>query len=153
MKCLVLILLFIPLLIPSAGAQDEFTGRRIVIGAFSSIGVNQPVRLTRKYVTEDVGPFHGESSWNAGMMVSGMISQKMRLELGGGYAEHYGGFELTPQILPVSKVYYETITTTFINMNLYRYFVKNFYLNMGIICDFERPRESHWIDAQNGIGI
>lgn len=134
-------------------SQNHESDRQIIIGVFSEIGKNQPVRLTRKYVTEDVGPFHGKESWALGLKLSGKISQKLRLEIGAGYSQHDGGFELSPPINPVSKIYPETIRTYFIPINIYWYFVKDLYLDFGTMADFESPGESYWIDSQNGIGF
>jgi len=134
-------------------AQSDTARIRFGVELFSTIGKNQPVRLTRKYVTDDVGPFHGELSRNAGIKLSGMIAPDFRLGIVAGLSEHRGGFELSPAILPVSKIYKETIRTTFFEVNLRRYFVKYLFVDLGILCDFEFPRETHWIDAQNGLGI
>lgn len=77
----------------------------------------------------------------------------MRLETGAGFSEHNCGFELSPPIYPESKIYPEKIKTFFIPVSIYCYFNKNFYLNIGIMADFEASRKDHWIDSQEGIGF
>jgi hypothetical protein len=143
-------LIFIDTLVYS---QNQDFKRLITISVYSKIGMNQPIRLTRKYVTEDVGPFHGKESWSAGLKCSGMLSRKLRLEIAAGYALHSAGFELSPPIYPESKIYPETIRTYNIPITLLRYFRKYFFMSFGTIMDFEVPRKSYWIDSQNGFGF
>ena len=134
-------------------AQDQDFDKKTTIGVYSNIGMNQPIRLTRKYVTEDVGPFHGKASWSTGLKLSWMLTQKFRIEIGTGYSVHKVGFELSPPIYPVSKIYPETIRTFNIPVKVYRYLIKDFYFSLGTIADFEIPRKSYWIDSQNGMGF
>lgn len=152
MKRTVLFILFLLQYI-TIYAQDQDFDKKITIGVYSNIGINQPIRLTRKYVTEDVGPFHGKSSWATGLKLSRMLTQKLRIEIVTGYTVHKVGFELSPPIYPVSKIYPETIRTFNIPINVHRYFINDFYLSLGTIADFEIPRKSYWIDSQNGIGF
>jgi len=136
-----------------ANSQDTVFYKRYSIGAFSEIGLNQPIRLTRKYVTEDIGPFHGKQSVSMGLTFSKKITQILRLEIGTGYSIHKCGFELSPPIYPESKIYPETIKTFTLFVSVYKYFRRNYYLNFGTGVDFEVPRKSYWIDSQNGFGF
>lgn len=136
-----------------ANSQDTVFNKRISIGTFMEIGLNQPIRLTRKYVTEDVGPFHGKESVSMGLTFSRRIAQKLRLEIGTGYSIHKCGFELSPPIYPESKIYPETIKTFTLFATVYKYFRSNYYLNFGTGVDLEVPRKSYWIDSQNGFGF
>jgi len=152
MKPQIFLVIFV-ILCSAGNAQDEGFDRNIRIGAYASAGMNQPIRLIRKYVTEDVGPFHGEESWSAGLKFSGMISQNMRIEFAAGYSVHKAGFELSPPVYPESKIYPETIRTYNLPVTLYRYLTRNFFIRAGTIIDFELDRRSYWIDSQNGIGF
>lgn len=148
-----ILLIFFVLLSSTVLSQDKDFEKNIMIGVYTNVGINQPIRLTRKYVTEDVGPFHGNYSWSAGLKFSGKLSQNMRIEFAAGYSMHKAGFELSPPIYPESKIYPETIKTYNLPVTLYRYLNKNFFMSIGTIIDFEIPRESFWIDSQNGIGF
>jgi hypothetical protein len=152
MKNPILIIFFV-LLSSTVISQDLDFEKKIMIGVYTNTGINQPIRLTRKYVTEDVGPFHGGFSWSAGPKFSGMLSQKMRIEFAACYTVHEVGFELSPPIYPESKIYPETIKTFSLPVTLYRYLNNNFFLTVGTIFDFEIPRSSYWIDSQSGIGF
>jgi hypothetical protein len=152
MKNPILFIFFI-LLSPTVLSQDKDFENKIITGVYTNTGINQPVRLTRKYVTEDVGPFHGGFSWSAGLKLSGMVSQKMRIEFAACYSVHKAGFELSPPIYPESKIYPETIKTFNLPVTLYRYMNNDFFLSAGTIIDFEIPGSSYWIDSQTGIGF
>jgi len=152
MKNRILLVLFV-LLYATTYAQDKDFIRNIITGAYINTGINQPIRLTRKYVTEDVGPFHGGLSWSAGLKFSGMVSHKMRLEFGAGYSEHKVGFELSPPIYSESKTYPETIKAYNIPVTLYCLLNNSFFISGGVIIDLEQDRKSYWIDSQNGIGF
>jgi hypothetical protein len=147
-----LLILFL-LTFASVKSQDTIINKRFIIGTFSEVGLNQPIRLTRKYVTEDVGPFHGNESVSMGLTFSRMITQKLRLEIATGYSIHKCGFELSPPIYPESKIYPETIKTFTLSASVYKYFRRNFFINFGPGVDLEVPRKSYWIDSQNGFGF
>lgn len=133
-------------------SQDQDFNKRLTIGAYSNVGINHPIRLTRKYVTDDVGPFHSNLSWTIGLSFSRMLSEKLYLEIAPGYSLHRVGFELSPPIYSESKVYYETLNILSIPLTVYRYFKSDFFLNLGTIVDFDLTRKS-WIDSQNGLGL
>jgi len=152
MKNRILPVLFV-LLYTTTYAQDKDYIRNIITGAYINTGINQPIRLTRKDVTEDVGPFHGGLSWSAGLKFSGMVSPKMRLEFGAGYSVHKAGFELSPPIYSESRTYPETIMSYNLPVTLYRYLNNNFFISAGSIIDLELNRNSYWIDSQKGIGF
>ncbi len=152
MKNGILLVLFV-LLYTTIYAQEKVYTRNIITGAYINTGINQPIRLTRKYVTEDVGPFHGGFSWSAGLKFSGMVSQKMRLEFAACYSVHEVGFELSPPLYPESEIYPETIKTYNLPVTLYCYLTNNFFIGAGAIIDLELNRNSYWIDSQNGIGF
>jgi len=149
----IILLVLLVLLYPTTYAQDKDFIRNIITGAYINTGINQPIRLTRKYITEDVGPFHGGFSWSAGLKFSGMVSTKMRLEFGAGYSVHKVGFELSPPIYSESKTYPETIKAYNIPVTLYSLLNNSFFISAGVIIDLEQDRKSYWIDSQNGIGF
>jgi len=142
MKNRILLVLFV-LLYATTYAQDKDFIRNIITGAYINTGINQPIRLTRKYVTEDVGPFHGGLSWSAGLKFSGMVSHKMRLEFGAGYSEHKVGFELSPPIYSESRTYPETIRSYYLPFTIFRYLNNNFFISAGVIIDLEQDRKSY----------
>jgi hypothetical protein len=111
-------------------SQDTEFNRQWIIGAFFEAGMNQPIRLTRKYVTEDVGPFHGYESVSMGLKFSRMINQQLRLEIATGYSLNKCGFELSPPIYPESKTYPETIKTFIIPVSMTASQQINFYGNV-----------------------
>ena len=148
-----ILLAFFLLFYSTAYAQDKDFNKNITAGIYANTGMNQPIRLTRKYITEDVGPFHGGFSWSAGLKFSGMVSTKMRLEFGAGYSVHKAGFELSPPIYSESKTYPETIKAYNIPVTLYRLLNNSFFISAGVIIDLEQDRKSYWIDSQNGIGF
>jgi hypothetical protein len=152
MKNQILLVLFV-LLYTTTYSQDKDFNKEITAGIYANTGMNKPIRLTRKYVTEDVGPFHGGLSWSAGLKFSGMVSPKMRLEFGAGYSVHKAGFELSPPIYPESKTYPVTIRAYNIPVTLYRLLKNSYFISGGVIIDLEQERKSYWIDSQNGIGF
>jgi hypothetical protein len=148
-----LLFIFLIFFYSTADAQEKNFDKNVTAGVYTNTGINRPIRLTRKYVTEDVGPFHGGFSWSAGLKFSGMVSQKMRIEFGAGYSVHNAGFELSPPIYPESKTYPETIKAYNIPVTLYRLLNNSFFFSAGVIIDLEQDRKSYWIDSQNGIGF
>jgi len=152
MKRISILILFMPVYL-TAYPQDQEFSRQITVGVFSGLGINQPVRLTRKYITEDVGPFDAGVSLATGLKLSMMIFQQFSVEIGAGYSIHKCKFELSPPIYPSSKIYSETLKTFFIPLTAYRYLKRDLFLSFGTLADFELPRRSSWIDSQNGLGF
>ena len=152
MKKTILIILLVFLLAPSY-SQDQDFYKDIMIGVYANGGINKPVRLTTKYITEETSPWHGYESWSAGVRFSGMLSAHYRIEIAACYSGNKIGFELSPPIYTEKKIYIETFETVSIPVTLKRYLQNNFFFSAGTIIDFAVEDKPVRLDTQSGFGL
>ena len=124
-----------------------------MIGIYALDGINKPVRLTTKYITEQTSPWYGYESWSAGVKFSGMLSIRYRIEIAMCYSGHKIGFELSPPIYTEKKIYTETFETVSIPVMLKRYLQYNFFFSAGTIIDFALEDKPVRLDTQSGFGL
>jgi hypothetical protein len=154
MKRIILLLLIIFLFVFSPlFAQEGRSGRNIMAGFYTGGGINMPVRLTTKYITEETSPWHVGDSWFTGIKVSGMVSDHYRLEVAACYSGHRTSFELSPPIYKEKKVYSETFEMLSIPVALKRYLQNDYFLSAGTIIDFSLNSKPEWLDLQTGFGL
>jgi hypothetical protein len=150
-KTILIILLVLPLAL--SYSQDQDFDKDIMIGVYANGGINKPVRLTTKYITEETSPWHGYESWSAGVRFSGMLSTHYRIEIAACYSGHKVGFELSPPIYTEKKIYTETFETVSIPVTFKRYLKNNYFFSAGTIVDFALDDKPVRIDAQTGFGL
>lgn len=134
-------------------SQESEFDRSIRAGFYAGGGINMPVRLTTKYITEETSPWHGFESLSAGVSFSGMVSPVYRIEIAASWSHHKIGFELSPPIYYESKVYNETFETLSIPVTFKRYLRDNFFLSAGTIVDFAMDDKPIRLDTQTGFGL
>jgi len=134
-------------------AQEGKFDRNIMAGVYAGSGINMPVRLTTKYITEETSPWHGFASYSAGVSFSGMVSPVYRIEIAASWSHHKTGFELSPPIYDESKIYTESFTTLSIPVTFKRYLRNNFFLSAGTMVDFAMDDKPVRLDAQTGFGL
>jgi hypothetical protein len=148
-------ILFLLFILPFATmyAQEKDFNRDLMAGVYASGGLNMPVRLTTKYITEETSPWHGFESLSAGVRFSGMVSPEYRFEIAACWSFHKIGFELSPPIYDESKTYIETFETISIPVTFKRYLQNNFFFSAGTIIDFALHDNPVRLDAQTGFGL
>lgn len=134
-------------------AQESEFNRSIRAGFYAGGGINMPVRLTTKYITEETSPWYGFGSFSTGVSFSGMVSPVYRLEIAASWSHHRIGFELSPPIYDESKVYTETFETISMPVTFKRYLRNNFFLSAGTIVDFALDDKPIRLDTQTGFGL
>ena len=134
-------------------AQERKFDRDIMAGVYADGGINIPVRLTTKYITEETSPWHVGDSWFTGIKVSGMVSDHYRLEFAACYSGHRTSFELSPPIYKEKKVYSETFEMLSIPVTLKRYLQNGYFISAGTIIDYAPVSKPEWLDLQTGIGL
>jgi len=147
------LLLLVILTFATLFAQESEFDRSIRAGFYAGSGINMPVRLTTKYITEETSPWHGFGSLSTGVSFSGMVSPVYRLEIAASWSHHRIGFELSPPIYDESKVYTETFETISIPVTFKRYLRNNFFLSAGTIVDFALDDKPIRLDTQTGFGL
>ena len=152
MKKTILLVLFI-LSYATLYPQDQVLDMDIMTGIYAHAGVNKPVRVTNNFITEETSPWYGYESWSAGVKVSGMLSAHYRIEIAACYSVHAVGFELSPPIYSIKKIYTETFGTVSIPVTLKRYLQNNYFFSAGTIIDFAVQDKPVWLDAQTGFGL
>ena len=148
-------ILFLLIVLPFAAlfAQEREFDRSIMTGFYAGGGINMPVRLTTKYITEETSPWHGFESLSAGVRFSGMVTTEYRIEIAACWSFHKIGFELSPPIYDESKVYTETFETISIPVTFKRYLRNNFFFSAGTMVDFALNDKPVRLDAQTGFGL
>jgi len=148
-------ILFLLIVLPFAAlfAQEKEFDRSIMAGVYAGGGINMPVRLTTKYITEETSPWHGFESLSAGVRFSGMVSPEYRIEIAACWSFHKIGFELSPPIYDESKIYTETFETISIPVTFKRYLRNNFFFSAGTMVDFALNGKPVRLDAQTGFGL
>ena len=146
---------FLLVVLPFAAlfAQEGKFDRGIMAGIYAGGGINMPVRLTTKYITEETSPWHGFESLSAGVRFSGMISPEYRIEIAACWSFHKIGFELSPPIYDESKIYTETFQTISIPVTFKRYLRNNLFFSAGTMVDFGLQEKPERLDAQTGFGL
>lgn len=134
-------------------AQEREFDRSIMAGVYAGGGINMPVRLTTKYITEETSPWHGFESLSAGVSLSGMVSPVYRIEIAAAWSFHRIGFELSPPIYKESRTYTESFNTLNIPVTFKRYLRNNFFLSAGTMVDFALSDKPVRLDAQTGFGL
>ena len=134
-------------------SQEGKFDRSIKAGVYAGGGINMPVRLTTKYITEETSPWHGFASYSAGVSFSGMVSPVYRIEIAASWSHHKTGFELSPPIYDESKIYTESFETLNIPVTFKRYLRNNFFLSAGTMVDFALGDKPVRLDVQTGIGL
>jgi len=147
------LLLFVILPFAALFAQESEFDRSIRAGFYAGGGINMPVRLTTKYITEETSPWHGFGSLSAGVRFSGMVSPEYRIEIAASWSHHKTGFELSPPIYDEPKVYTETFETISVPVTFKRYLQNDFFLSAGTIVDFALDDKPVRLDAQTGFGL
>jgi len=149
------LILFLLVVLPFAAifAQEGKFDRGIMAGIYAGGGINMPVRLTTKYITEETSPWHGFESLSAGVRLSGMVSPVYRIEIAACWSFHKIGFELSPPIYDESKIYTETFETISIPVTFKRYLSNNFFFSAGTMVDFRLHEKPERLDAQTGFGL
>jgi hypothetical protein len=149
------LILFLLVVLPFGAlfAQKKEFDRSIMAGFYAGGGINMPVRLTTKYITEETSPWHGFESLSAGFRFSGMVSPEYRIEVAACWSFHKIGFELSPPIYDESKIYTETFETISIPVKFKRYLRNNFFFSAGTIVDFAFHDKPVRLDAQTGFGL
>jgi len=149
------LILFLLVVLPFGAlfAQEKEFERSIMAGVYTGGGINMPLRLTTKYITEETSPWHGFESLSAGIRFSWMATPEYRIEIAACWSFHKIGFELSPPIYDESKVYTETFETISIPLTLKRYLRNNFYFSAGTIVDFAFHDKPVRLDAQTGFGL
>lgn len=148
-------ILFLLVVLPFAAlsAQEREFYRSIMAGFYAGGGINMPVRLTTKYITEETSPWHGYQAWSAGVHVSLMVSEFYRIEIAPRYSWHKIGFELSPPIYDEKKIYTETFELISIPVTFKRYLSDNFFISAGTIVDFAYKGKPVRVDPQSGFGL
>jgi len=152
MKRTILLIIFV-LLYASLYSQGKVFDKDIMTGVYANAGLNKPVRIITRYITEETSPWYGYESWSAGVKVSGMLSANYRIEIAACYSGHSVGFELSPPIYTAKKIYTETFGTVTIPVTLKRYLQNNYFFSAGTIVDFAMQDKPVWLDAQTGFGL
>ena len=152
MKRIILVLLVV-FSFTALFSQEGKLGRDIKAGVYAGGGINMPVRLTTKYITEETSPWHGFASYSAGVSFSGMVSPENRIEIAASWSHHKTGFELSPPIYDESKIYTESFETLNIPVTFKRYLRNNFFLSAGTMVDFALGDKPVRLDVQTGIGL
>jgi hypothetical protein len=152
MKRIIFFLLVISIFLPLY-TQEGKSDRNIMAGVYAGGGINMPVRLTTKYITEETSPWHARDSWFTGIKVSGMVSEYYRLEVAACYSGHRTAFELSPPIHKEKKVYSETFEMLSIPVTIKRYLQNGYFISAGTIIDFAPDSKPEWLDPQTGIGL
>jgi hypothetical protein len=133
--------------------QDHDINKNVMIGVYTNVGLNQPIRFQKYDALYEPRKYHGSGSYSAGVKFSKYLSQKYKIELGAVYSTHKVGFE-DPEIVSTSGiVYHETFQTFNIPITLKDYFKNNYFLSAGTIIDIGLPRRSLFIDTQTGFGL
>lgn len=152
MKKTILFLLFV-LLYATIYSQDQEFDRDVMIGIYANGGINKPIRLTTKYITEQTSPWYGYESWSAGVRFSGMLSILYRIEIAACYSGHKIGFELSPPIYTEKKIYTENFEIVSIPVTLKRYLQNNYFFSAGTIIDLALHDKPVRLDTQSGFGL
>jgi hypothetical protein len=146
-----ILLLLLPLTFVQG--QARFTHGETMAGIYMNGGWNLPVRLTTKYITEDTSPWYGYQSWSAGISFSFMAGDLYRLEIAPQYSLHKIGFELSPPIYDIKKIYTESFELLSIPVTLRRYLNYDFFISAGTVVDFAINGRPKWVDPQSGLGL
>ncbi len=147
------ILFFFVLIHGSVYSQDSGYNSNIMIGVFTNVGINQPIRFQKVSNASDSRVYHGNGSYSAGVKFSKSFSSKYKLELGAVYSVHKVGFEDPEYMPPTGIVYHETFETFNIPIILKTYLKNNYFLSIGTLIDIGLPRNSLWTDTQTGFGL
>ena len=148
MKKTILTLVFV-CLAPMIFSQDQFS-KNIMIGVYTNIGINQPIRLTS--INDDIS-YYGRGSYTAGVKFSRFLSPRNKLEIGACYSVHKVAFEFSFDPDPDDRKPTETFETFNIPIVLKNYLKNNYFLSVGTIIDIGLPRNSLWTDTQTGFGL
>jgi hypothetical protein len=134
-------------------SQTQEYNSNIMIGIFTNIGINQPVRFHKISSEYEPRAYHGNGSYSAGVKFSKYLSSKYKLELGAIYSVFKVGFE-DPEFMPYTGiVYHETFETFNIPIILKAYLKNNYFLGVGTMIDIGLPRNSLFTDTQTGFGL
>ena len=131
--------------------QDSKPSSNLVIGIYTSIGVNQPLPLQKAYDELGTFKYYGRGSYSAGIMFTKPITQKLKLSVAAVYSVHKVGFNSNND--PSNPIPMENFEVFNVPITLKTYLRNNFFLNPGIITDFDVPRNAQYIGHQTGFGF
>lgn len=128
---------------------QEFS-KKVVIGVYTNIGVNQPIRFKQ---ADDVFKFRGRGSYTMGVTFSRSVTEKIKINLGACYTVHKVAFDWTAEINTDNRMATETFDVFNIPIMFNRYFKKQYYCSFGTVIDFQFPRRPSFVDTQTGFGL
>ena len=124
-----------------------------MIGAYSTLGLNQAIRFTSVPSDYFDGDYHGRISYSLGIKLSRLISQNSKIELAACYSINRIAYEFPKIVNPDGEVYLETIEIFNVPIIYKRYLNNNYFVSFGTIIDIGLPRNSLWTDTQTGFGL
>jgi hypothetical protein len=124
-----------------------------MLGAYSTIGLNQTIRFTSVPPDYFEGDYHGRISYSLGVKFSRFISRNAKIELAACYSVNRIAYVLPKIYNPEGDFYLETIKIFNVPIIYKRYFNNSYFLDFGTIIDIGLPRSSLWTDTQTGFGL
>jgi hypothetical protein len=146
-------LAFLVLISGVISAQDSIRNNHLVIGLYTNIGINQPFPINRSTPYGISEKYLGRGSYSVGIKFSKPIGQKYEISIAAVYSVHKVGIKDSPHPDYNNGMYFENFEVFNVPITLSRYLRNNWFINLGIITDFDVPRNSQFIGPQTGFGL